>query len=247
MPVYGRQTGGCMNWSDYVVIGLIVVFAFVGLKNGFVMSVFKVLSFFICIYASIKFYPVIAEILEKTPIYSVIKDSIVKNLLLRGQEASASSTVAVSGTAGVDAIISPMPLPKFIEKAIIEKLPAPSELIDIQGIVNAIGDELTKMVIAVISLIALYFILRIALAFVGIILKGVSKLPLFKQVDKLGGFILGALQGFLAIYIICALLVLFNANPQFATVFQNLDNSLFAGWFYENNFIINWMFPSVTV
>ena len=236
-----------MNWSDYVVIALIVVFAFVGLKNGFVMSVFKVLSFFICIYASIKFYPMLAGILEKTPIYGGIKDSIVKNLLLLGQEASTSSTAAVSGAAGVEAIIGPLPLPGFFEKAIIDKLPAPSELIDIQGIVNAIGDELTKMVIAVISLIALYVILRVVLAFVGIILKGVSKLPLFKQVDKLGGFILGALQGFLAIYIVGALLVLFNSNPQFAMVFQNLDSSLFAGWFYENNFIINWMFPSVSI
>lgn len=236
-----------MNCSDYVVIALITLFALIGLKKGFVMSAFKVLSFFICIYASIKFYPVLAGILGKTSIYGVIKNSILKNLLLRGQEASASSTVAVSGTAGAEAMIGPLPLPAFFKKTIIDKLPAPSQLIDMQGIMNVIGDELTKMVIAVLSLIVLYVVLRLVLALAGIILKGVSKLPLFKQVDKLGGFILGAIQGFLAIYIICALLVLFNANPQFAAVFNVLNGSLFAGWFYENNFIISWMFPSAGV
>ena len=236
-----------MNWSDYAVIVLIVVFAIVGLKKGFVMSGFKVVSFFICIYASIKFYPVLAAILAKTSIYGRIKDTIVKNLLLTGKETSVSSAAPVSGTAGAEAMIGPLKLPEFFKKIMIDKLPAPSELIDMQGIVNAIGDEITKMVIAVISLIVLYVVLRVVLAFAGIILKGISKLPLFKQIDKLGGFILGALQGFLALYVICALLVLFNTNPQFGSIFQSLDNSLFAGGFYENNFIINWMFPSVIV
>lgn len=236
-----------MNWSDYIVIALIIVFAIIGLNKGFVMSVFKIVSFFICIYASIKFYPALARILEKTPIYGGIKDSIVKNLLLWGQETSASSIATVSGTAGAEAMIGPLPLPDFFKKTMIEKLPSPSQLIDVQGIVNAIGDELTKMIIAVISLIALYVVLRVVLSFAGIILKSVSKLPLFKQVDKLGGLMLGAIQGFLAIYVVCALLVLFNSNPQFSMIFNTLDSSLFAGWFYENNFIINWMFPLVKV
>ncbi len=236
-----------MNWSDYAVIALIVIFAFVGLYKGFVMSVYKVLTFFISIYASIKFYPAVAEVLAKTPIHGGIKDAIVKNLLLWGQEAATSSAVAVSGAAGAEAIIGPLPLPDFFKRAILEKLQSTSGLINLQGIVNTIGDELTGMIIAVISLVIIFVGLRVVLAFAGIILKGISKLPLFKQVDKLGGFILGAFQGVLAIYVLCALLVLFNTNPQFAPVFSNLDSSLFAGDFYENNFIISWMFPSASV
>jgi uncharacterized membrane protein required for colicin V production len=228
-----------MNWIDYIVIAFIAVFALVGLAKGFVMTVFKVASFFICIFASIKFYPVLAGMLEKTPVYDGIKNSIMKTLLLRGQEAAASSTATVSGTAGVNAVISPLPLPDFFKQSMIEKLPSPSQLIDIQGITNAIGDELTRMVISVVSLIALYFILRIVLSFAGLILKGVSKLPVFKQIDRMGGFIIGAIQGFLAIFIVCAVLVLFNANQALAPVFTALDGSMFAGWFYENNFIIN--------
>lgn len=227
-----------MNWSDYVVIALIVGFAVWGLAKGFVMSVYKVVSFFVCIFASIKFYPVLSKFLEKTPIYDGIKKPIMNTLLLRGQEVSASSATAVSGSTGVDAVMSPLPLPEFFKKSLVDKLPSPTSLIDVQGIANAIGDELTKMVISVLSLIALYFALRIVLAFAGLILKGVSKLPVFKQIDRTGGFLLGALQGFLAIFILCAFLMLFNANPTFAPVFSALDSSMFAGWFYENNFIV---------
>ena len=232
-----------MNWSDYVVITLIGLFALFGLMKGFLMSVYKIVSFFACIYASVRFYPLLAGVLEKTSVYGLIKESIMKNLLLRGQEVSASSTAATSGTAGAQAIMSQLHLPDFFKTTMLEKLPSASELIDINGIMNAIGDELTVMIIGVISLIVLYVILRVILAIVGLILKGISKLPLFKQVDKAGGLILGAIQGFLAIYVLCALLVLFNSNPQFSAVFDNLQSSLFAGWFYENNFIISWMFP----
>lgn len=228
-----------MNWIDLTVIALIVVFAVVGLIRGFVMTAFKIVSFFVCIYVSVRFYPVLAEALEKTALYSSIKDSIVKNLLAWSQTNNAST--AVSGTAGAEAMLGSLPLPELFKKSMLLKLPSPNELIDFQGIANSVGDEITKTIIAVISLIGLYIALRLIMLFVGLILKGVSKLPLFKQIDKLGGFVLGAVQGFLAIYILCALLVLFNTNPQFAGVFKALDSSLLAGWFYENNFIINYI------
>ncbi len=228
-----------MNWIDYVVIAFIVVFAFVGFAKGFLMSVYKVVSFFICIFASIKFYPVLAGMLDKTPVYNGIKNSIMKTLMLRGQEVTASSTSTVSGAAGANAVISPLPLPDFFKRSMLEKLPSPSKLLDIQSITNAIGDELTRMVISVISLILLYILLRIVLSFVGLILKGVSKLPVFKQIDRMGGFIIGAIQGFLAVFIVCAVLVLFNSNQAFVPVFSALDGSVLAGWFYENNFIIS--------
>lgn len=232
-----------MNLSDYIVIGLIFVFAAVGLKKGIVMSLFRVLSFFVSIYVSIRFSPVLAGILEKTPLYTWIKDSVVKRLLAVGTEASASSAAPLTGSAGAEAMIGSLALPEFFKKSMAENLSGSSSLIGMQSIIDAVGNEFTRMIISVISLIALYFIINAVLAFAGIVLRGISKLPLLRQVDKLGGFVFGALQGFLAIYILCAVLVLFNTSPQFAGVFKSLDESLFAGYFYENNFIVNRLFP----
>ena len=233
-----------MNWIDFVVIGLIAVFAVVGLFKGFIMSIYKLVAFVVCIFASIKFSPVLAEIISKTSIYDWIKNTIVRNLPLIGKEAFASSET-VSGASGAEALLGTLPLPGFFRKSLLGKLPSASELINTEGIVNAIGDELTKMVVSVLSLIVLYIVLRVILAFMGLLLKGISELPVFKQVNKLGGLILGALQGFLTIYILCAVLMLFNANPRFEPIFNDLGTSLFAREFYENNFIINWLFPPV--
>ena len=92
-----------MNWSDIAVIAIIGVFALIGMKKGFVMSLFKLLSFFICIYASIKFYPVLSDAIKNTPVYATIKDYIIKNLMTWSQEKIAGSSVAVSGAAGINA------------------------------------------------------------------------------------------------------------------------------------------------
>lgn len=231
-----------MNWSDYFVIGLVALFAIIGLIRGIVMSGFKVVSFFVCIFASMKLYPVFSEILSKTRVYTVINNSVMKSLLLRGQEASAT-TVPASGNAAAETVIGSTSLPKFLRESVIQKLPSPSELIDLEGITRALGDEITMMIISVVSLILLYIILKIVMAVIGFVLKGVSKLPLVKQVDKLGGFVFGIFQGILTVYIICALLVTVNADPRFGVIFKGLGSSMFAWRFYESNIIISWMFP----
>jgi len=233
-----------MNWSDYVVIGLIAAFAIAGMFKGFIMSVYKLVAFVVCIYASVKFSPVIAEIIGKTPVYDWIKNIIVKNLPLIGAEVFSASE-AVSGASGAEIVLGKLLLPEFIRESLMGKMPSAADITNVEGIVNALGDELTKMVVSVLSLIVLYFALQIAFSFAGLLLKGVSELPVFRQVNKLGGFILGALQGFLAVYIICAILVLFNSNPGFEPIFDSIGTSLFAKGFYENNFIINWLFRPV--
>jgi uncharacterized membrane protein required for colicin V production len=64
-----------------------------------------------------------------------------------------------------------------------------------------------------------------------------------KQADKLGGFVFGVVQGLLIVYAVCALLMLFNSSPQFADIFNTIENSMIAKYFYENNIILNLMFP----
>lgn len=231
-----------MNWSDYAVIGLIAFFAVFGLFRGFIMSVYRLLAFFFCIYVSMKLTPVLSAIVEKTPVYDAIKNAVVKSLNTWGAEVFSSKAAAIQGSAGVEALLGSYPLPDYLKKSVMGNLPSVSELINLDGITNAIGSEVTKIIISILSLIILYIVLRIITALIGILVKGISKLPVFKQVDRIGGLVLGVLQGVVAIYIVLAVLVLFNTNPAFAGIFDGLKSSLFAGILYENNIIINLLF-----
>lgn len=235
-----------MNWSDFAVIGIIGVFAVIGLIKGFIMSVYRLVSFVACTFLSIKLSPVLTRILEKTAVYDGIKVIIVRNLEVWSKSAFSSSTAVPAGTAGAETMLGTMPMPEVFKNSLLNNLPSPSELIDVNGIVNAIGDGLAGMVLSVLCLIVLFIALRIVCGVIGLLLRKISKLPVFKQVNKAGGLLLGAAQGFIAVYILFAILTLFNSSPAFAPVFEELGSSMFAAGFYENNVIINFLFPPIT-
>ena len=230
-----------MNWSDYAVLGIIGAFAVIGLIRGFVFSVFKIASFFIAIIASIKLYPVVSGYLAGTSIYGNIKKAIMDNLMSRYQ-----AVVPVNGQVDgniVESVVGKLSIPAFFKQSIAGKIPGPEEFIDIQGILNGMSDEITKIIINILSLILLFVLIRIGLLIIGLILRGLVKLPVLKQFDRLGGLAFGAIEGLLTVYILCAVLMLFNSAPQFQSIFSAVDTSILAKSFYQNNIIVGWMFP----
>lgn len=230
-----------MNWSDYVVLAIVVGFGIVGLARGLIFSVFKIASFFIAIILSVKLYPKAADFLAKTPIYGNIKGSIMKSLQGR-YEAAIPVSGQGNGTA-VDAVIDKLALPDFLKKGILDKIPAPSDMIDVQSILGNISDEITKIIVSILSLILLFLLIRLGLFIIGFILKGISRLPVIRELDRFGGLAFGALEGILMIYILFAILMIFNSSPQFTQIFDSIGASAIAKSFYQNNIIISFMFP----
>lgn len=230
-----------MNWSDMVVIGIILAFAIFGFLNGFIYSIFRLASFFVSIIVSIKFYPVVAEFLMKTEMYTGIKQSIFKGLMQQAQSPEVNGQVK---EAGAKAIIENLHLPAFMEDTVKTSLPDAASLVNVDKVMDLLSDKLATFAIEIISLVLLYIALRIALVFARVILQGIAKLPVFKQCDKFGGFALGAVEGLLTVYIILAVVMLFNTAPQFKELFVAMESSTVAQYLYQNNFIISWMFPT---
>lgn len=231
-----------MNWTDLLVIAIIGGFGLIGLRNGFIYSMFRLLSFFVSAILAVKFYPLVSKYLMKTTLFLNIKSSIYKNLMLQ-QQVQAPKVDTQAKQAAADTIINNLQLPGFLKGTLIEHMPNPSKLIDISQIMDAVSGELAKVVIEIIALITLYIVIRVGLVFLRFILQGLAKLPVFKQLDKIGGFSFGAVEGLLTIYIVFAFVMLFNTSPSFKGIYQAINSSQLAKFFYQNNFIVNWMFP----
>jgi hypothetical protein len=133
-------------------------------------------------------------------------------------------------------------LPDFLKETIIGQIPSPSKLFDIRIILGKVSELLAGVVIDVISLILLFILIRFGLIFVRFILKGIAKLPVFKQMDKLGGIAFGAIEGLLLLYIIFAVLTIFHSSVQVQGIFDAIDSSTIAKYIYQHNFIVDWMF-----
>ncbi|HEY5586051.1 MAG TPA: CvpA family protein [Ruminiclostridium sp.] len=226
-----------MNWTDIAVLIIIVVFTIIGLKNGFLYSVFRLLSYILSVIFAIKFYPVLSEMLQKTVIYTNIKASIV-NGIIKQQAVSVTTIKAKSAQTIVDGL----KLPDFIKDSILKNIEK-GNIFDMSKIVDAVGSEIATLVINILSVILIYVIIRIALIFARVIIKTIARLPVFKQLDKTGGIVLGAIEGILIVYILCAVLIIFSAFPKFAMTIDSIESSKFANYFYQNNFIVSWMSP----
>ncbi len=229
------------NWSDMVVAGIILLFGLIGLMKGFIRSFFKIASYLISLILAIKFYPVVSGILIKTSIYTGINNWINNNLLKQKDKLVPETLQAQEDTAG--AVIENLPMPDVLKNSLSGELSELSGLIDISDVMETISTQISKLVIDIISLVILFIAIKLVLLLLRLILEGLAKLPVLKQADKLGGFVFGVIQGLLIVYAVCALLMLFNSSPQFADIFNTIENSMIAKYFYENNIILNLMFP----
>lgn len=230
-----------MNWIDIVILAIILVSAWVGMRKGFIYTMFKIFSFFLSAILAVKTYPYAAKILTQTSLYGNIKNAIFNKLMIQ-QQAQTPKLDGQAKEAAANAIINNLKLPSFLKSMIEKGLPNPSTLVDVNKIVDAISIQLTNIVIDMLALILIYIVIRICLFLLRHILQGIAKLPVFKQLDKVGGLSFGAVQGLLTVYIILTVVMLFNSAQAFKGIYEAINSSTVAKYFYENNFIVDWMF-----
>jgi uncharacterized membrane protein required for colicin V production len=226
-----------MNLADVVVIAVIIAFAFIGIRHGFIKTVFKLGSFFISVLVAVKFYPAVAELLMKSSIYTELKASILKHILAGNPGTSIEN--AAQAQQAARSIIESLSLPGFIKDMLFSG--SESKLLDYSKLAESVSDELAGLAISVLSLVLLFIAVRILLFFGSFILSGLAKLPVLKQLDKAGGLALGAVEGLLTVYILLALLTLFGSSEWFAPIHDAISQSLMAGYLYENNFIVRYV------
>lgn len=197
---------------DIGIVGIIILSTFIGYKQGLVKSAIKILSFFIAIIVALTLYkPVSSLIINKTPIYDNIKGAMIEKIKPEGIEVN--EEIDIQNNAG-DLILN-------------------SATNTIEGIA---GDFTTKLIETVILLL-LFIIVKIVLKFVSILSDIITKLPLIKQVNKVGGTLYGVIKGVIVVYTILAVVYLIAPLMQ-NTIIQGINNSVITNKMYNNNLIL---------
>jgi len=170
----------------------------------------------------------------KTSLYEYVKMVIYNNLLAKG-------SASAPGVESITAVVEGLPLPQFLKNLLIVGGVESFEM-GYTKAVEMISGQLAFSVISVISLVFLFVVVWLCLMLLKFLIKGITQLPVLKQLDKIGGFAFGTVECILTIFVIMTVLTLFNSHPQFTKIFEAIDNSVIAKYFFEHNFIMNWMF-----
>ncbi len=215
----------------FIVVDLVILLIFalcilLGYKRGLAGCLIKVLAFFIAIAISIVlFKPVSAIVTSTTQVDENIQTSIV-NVFEKEEEKQND-----------DEEENKSPIMEYIadkaEEATEEKK---------KEIVNNAAKDISIKIIDVLCFIAIFIVVRLILVFIKALADLITKLPIIKQCDKIGGVIYGILQSFVIVFIALALITFISTMTNQYSVLELVNQSYIGSILNNNNILLRIIF-----
>ena len=208
---------------DIIVIAIIALSVFLGYKKGLIALAIQLCAVIIALVATLVLYkPISALIIDNTSLDENIQNAIIEkaqnNNENNSQENTTQNTTQNNELANRDNIDG-------------------TEESNIINIMPEVAKQISINIINIGVMLILYFGIKIALHFVTALANIVAKIPIIKQLNKLGGVIYGLLRGILLIYVVL-LLISFagQINPE-NTLHKQINESFITKEMYEHNII----------
>ncbi len=193
---------------DVIVIGIILLSTFLAYRKGFTKLAISLLAVVIAVVATLILYiPVTNFVIEYTGIDEAIEDTIIEN---------SSNIVTENTSEGLSNLI-------FNEGSL--------------DMIQEVAEETSTNIIKVGVILILFFGIRIGLVFVKALANLIAKLPILKQIDKIGGVIYGILRGIILIYTILLIIGFFKDANELNTVNKYIEESYVTKLMYEYNIL----------
>lgn len=211
-----------------LLIGVIVFLAaagFYGYARGMVKILLSMIAMIVTIIlTTILAVPVGKIIKEVTPVYNNMYETVEEYV-------KEHNVIDVNSVNNLD-------LPKQIK----EKIADSEEIIDNyeKFVATEITDTAFNAGVYLILLVVIYIIVKAIIT----MLDFVAKLPLLKEVNKMGGFAIGIIYGVVVIWIACLILTACSSKPWAKDIFTAINNNSFLGFIYNNN-LITWVVTKI--
>ena len=103
-------------------------------------------------------------------------------------------------------------------------------------------EETTKAIINVASAILVFIAAKLILFIVSLFVNQITKLPIIKQVDKIGGIIYGLVEGMVIVYIVLSIISLASVIWANNSIVTAVTKSALGNVLYNNNIILKLLF-----
>ena len=231
---------GFFGIIDIAILLIVIIFAVIGWKKGFLEKIIDMASSIFGIVASVLLAKPFSGVLRNW-IGEVLETNINDYLYTRIDEIGLVSAELTEPNLRV--ALEGFSLPNFMVEWIVDS-------VDYTQIATTIVDSITPLVLTlallVIAFISLFFGSMIVFFLLKILAKGITSIPVIKQVDKFLGFVFGLLKVALIIYIllfILALLINIPAINEMIYSFLDTDMQLttddfrLSKYLYDNNLL----------
>ena len=211
---------------DLIIIAFLLIFIFFGYKKGLTGSLIKLISFALSIVLAVILYrPISSAIINNTNIDEKIESSIIETFTTKEEENAENQSEVQNSI--IDNIN------KDIESATTEAK---------NTVVEQSAEQMAINIVNIGSAIVVFLLAKIILLVVSFFIKGITELPIIKQIDKAGGIAYGVLEGIIIIYVILAIMSFANIAWPNNTASQAIEKSAIGSTLYNNNIILKFLF-----
>jgi len=197
---------------DLIILGIIALCTFIGYKQGLIKVAIKLVATILAIVIALILYkPISSFIIDNTQIDNQIQTTITNKLL---PDNNTEESTILDTSSLPDLIIS-----------------------STENTVNSISEVISVKLIELVVLIIIYLITKIVLRFITVLADLIAKLPILKQINKLGGTIYGVFHGLILVFAIFAVISL--VAPMIGDNFmQSINESYVGSFLYNNNLLL---------
>ena len=226
--------GADITWLSPVFIicmVIIVACAVIGIKRGFIKTVFDFCGMIIAVVLTVLISPYVAAMLRNNPgIYDTFHSKIAKHVDVNFD----------MGENRLDDYLEGLKLPVKVEDFVLKGNDAVTQAVDdaVNSANMAIVDRLTDMAINCVAFIITFVIIQVLLAIAVMVLDLVSKLPVLNTANKTLGLVAGLVQGYLILSLLGVILMAISTSELGIKIGSQVASNPVLSFIYRHNLIL---------
>ncbi len=216
---------------DLIIIAILILFISIGYRKGLTGSLIKLASFAIALVLAFILYKPVANIVrDNTQIDENIESAIISTF---SKEETTNNDTDSNGNKDN--------LPETIVKNINNEIESATTEAR-NNIVKETAKNTTNTIINVGSGLVIFIAVRFILFIISLFVHEITKLPIIKQIDKVGGIGYGLVEGMVIILIILGIISLTSVVWSDNIVVTAITKSTIGDILYNNNIILKILF-----
>lgn len=255
-----------MNWVLIAVIVILGFYGLMGMKRGMVRIILSLAAVIVTILITMALTPIASNyIKDNTNLYTKLKtatyNGMQKNNTVGNAFEEIGKTQDITNITNVnqsesnmqkitDQVVNKLKVPDSLKKQIQSKINVDKYIeqgvTTVQDMVaNALAEQIASIILNIIIFTIIFIIVYILMQIIIKVVDLVSMLPVLKQINKTGGFILGLVKGLIVVWVFFIAMTIF-CNTEFThTVFAYVNENSFLAFLYNNNLILKLIFAII--
>jgi uncharacterized membrane protein required for colicin V production len=223
-----------MNWLLIVVLLILLGNAIIGMRVGFIKTVFSLVSLILALILTLWISPMVKNyMMGNEKFYNSVANKVEK-LLPFGEEEimEEEQPEAIEG----------LSVPKSIKEGLLKNNTVENyKDMAITGFKQYVSRYLTGVIINSLSFIATFIAILLLLWVIFMALDLISKLPLLNQVNKTAGLLAGLVHGLILVWLFFILLNVFGGTAFGQSVLELVGENEVLSIIYNNNILLKFI------